>query len=58
VGGGGWIGLVFRDRVSLCFPGSPKAHSVDQAGLELKSLSQMLELKACATTAGLIFFFF
>jgi hypothetical protein len=28
--------LVFRDRVSLCSPGCPGTHSVDQAGLELK----------------------
>ena len=25
---------VFRDRVSLCSPGCPGTHSVDQAGLE------------------------
>jgi hypothetical protein len=30
--------LVFRDRVSLCCPGCPGTHSVDQAGLELRSL--------------------
>jgi hypothetical protein len=29
---------VFRDRVSLCSPGCPGTHSVDQAGLELRSL--------------------
>ena len=27
--------LVFRDRVSLCSPGCPGTHSVDQAGLQL-----------------------
>jgi hypothetical protein len=27
---------VFRDRVSLCSPGCPGTHFVDQAGLELK----------------------
>jgi hypothetical protein len=47
--------LVFRDRVSLCSPGCPRTHSVDQAGLELRnppaSASQVLGLKACATTA-------
>jgi hypothetical protein len=47
--------LVFRDRVSLCSPGCPGTHSVDQAGLELRNLpasaSQVLVLKACATTA-------
>jgi hypothetical protein len=29
--------LVFRDRVSLCSPGCPGTHSVDQAGLELRN---------------------
>ena len=29
--------LVFQDRVSLCGPGCPGAHFVDQAGLELRS---------------------
>jgi hypothetical protein len=33
-----WFGLVFRDRVSLYSPGCPGAHSVDQAGLELRNL--------------------
>jgi hypothetical protein len=36
----------FRDRVSLCSPGCPGTHSVDQAGLELRnppvSASQVL----------------
>jgi hypothetical protein len=49
------LSLVFRDRVSLCSPVCPGTHSVDQAGLELRnppaSASQVLELKACATTA-------
>jgi hypothetical protein len=27
--------FVFRDRVSLCSPGCPGTHSVDQAGLEI-----------------------
>jgi hypothetical protein len=44
------------DRVSLCSPGCPGTHFVDQAGLELRnppaSASQVLVLKACATTAG------
>jgi hypothetical protein len=48
--------LVFRDRVSLCSPGCPETHFVDQAGLELRNLpasaSQVLGLKACATTPG------
>jgi hypothetical protein len=45
----------FRDRVSLYSPGCPETHFVDQAGLELRnppaSASQVLGLKACATTA-------
>jgi hypothetical protein len=48
--------FVFRDRVSLCSPGCPGAHFVDQAGLELRnppaSASQVLGLKACTTTPG------
>jgi hypothetical protein len=44
----------FRDRVSLCSPGCPGTHFVDQAGLELRNLSasasQVLGLKAWATT--------
>jgi hypothetical protein len=47
--------LVFWNRVSLCSPGCPGTHSVDQAGLELRNLpasaSQVLGLKACGTTA-------
>jgi hypothetical protein len=35
-GGGGFF-LVFRDRVSLCSPGCPETHTVDQAGLELRN---------------------
>jgi hypothetical protein len=27
----------FRDRVSLCSPGSPGTHFVDQAGLEVRN---------------------
>jgi hypothetical protein len=46
----------FRDRASLYSPGCPGTHSVDQAGLELRnspaSASQVLGLKACATTPG------
>jgi hypothetical protein len=52
--------LVFRDRVSLYSPGCPGTHFVDQAGLELRnspaSASQVLGLKACATTPGSSFF--
>jgi hypothetical protein len=48
--------FVFRDRVSLCIPGCPGTHSVDQAGLELRnppaSASRVLGLKACATMPG------
>jgi hypothetical protein len=58
----GWLVLVFRDRVSLCSPGCPGTHSVDQAVLELRdwptSASQVLGLKVCAPTTWLIFFFF
>jgi hypothetical protein len=47
--------LVFQGRVSLCSPGCPGTHFVDQAGLELRnssaSASQVLGLKVCATTA-------
>jgi hypothetical protein len=45
----------FRDRVSLCSPGCPGTHSVDQAGLELRNppASRVLGSKACATTAQL-----
>jgi hypothetical protein len=47
--------FVFQDRVSLCSPGCPATHSVDQAGLELRnppsSASRVLGLKACVTTA-------
>jgi hypothetical protein len=48
--------LVFRDRVSLYTPACPGTHSGDQVGLELRNLpasaSQVLGLKACATTPG------
>jgi hypothetical protein len=53
---------LFVDRVSLCSPGCPGTHSVDQAGLRLRNspasasqvlgLNQVLGLKACATTPG------
>jgi hypothetical protein len=51
-----FVVLVFRDRVSLCSPGCPGTHSVDQAGLELRNppASQGLGLKACATTAQVL----
>jgi hypothetical protein len=48
--------FVFRDGVSLYSPGCPETHFVDQTGLELRnppaSASQVLGLKACATTPG------
>jgi hypothetical protein len=54
--------FVFRDRVSLCNPGYSGysgTHSEGQAGLELRnppaSASQVLGLKACATTALLYY---
>jgi hypothetical protein len=54
--------LVFGDRVSLCSPGYPGTHFVDQAGLERRnppaSASQVLGLKACATTPHLFVRFF
>ena len=50
----------FRDRVSLCSPGCPGTHSVDQADPELRNppafASQVLGLKAQATTARFIAF--
>jgi hypothetical protein len=53
--------LVFRGSVSLCSRGCLGTHSVDQAGLELRNLpastSQVLGLKACATTARLLYFY-
>jgi hypothetical protein len=52
--------LSFRDGVSPYSPGCPGTHSVDQAGFELRnppaSASQVLGLKACATTAWLNLF--
>ena len=52
----------FRDRVSLCSPGCPETHFVDQAVLEIlrnppASASQVLGLKACATMPGLLYNF-
>jgi hypothetical protein len=46
------FGLVCRDRLSLCSPGCPGTHTVDQAGHKLRdpptsaSTSQVLGLKA------------
>jgi hypothetical protein len=54
--------VCFRDRVSLYSPGCPGTHFVDQAGFKLRNLpasaSQVLELKACTTTAQLFCFVF
>jgi hypothetical protein len=33
-----FVVVVFLDRVSLCSPGCPGTHSVDQAGLKLRNL--------------------
>ena len=56
-----WFLVFFQDRVSLCSPGCPGTHSVEHAGLKFKNLpasaSQVLELKACAITAWLSYFF-
>ena len=44
----------FRDRVSVCSPGCPGTHSVEQASFELRNLlafASQVGLKACATTA-------
>jgi hypothetical protein len=52
----GWVGfwvLFFQGRVSLCSPGCPGTHSVDQAGLEFRdppaSASRVLGLKVSAS---------
>jgi hypothetical protein len=59
---GGLFVSFFQDRVSLCSPGCPETHSVDQDGLELRNLpvsaSQMLGLKACTTMAWFFKTFF
>jgi hypothetical protein len=50
--------LLLQDRAFLCSLGCPGTYFVDQAGLELKnppaSASQVLGLKACTTTPGLV----
>ena len=52
----GFVCLVFRDRVSLCSPGCPGTHSVDQAGLELRnppaSAPQVLGLRRAPPQPG------
>ena len=53
-----FVCLFFRDRISLCSPGCPGTHSVDQVDFELRnppaSASRVLGLKPCATTARLL----
>jgi hypothetical protein len=51
--------FVFRDRVSLCSPGCPGTHFVDQAGLKPRNSPSppLRGLKACATTPGFVLFF-
>jgi hypothetical protein len=52
--GGLVLGLVSQDTVSLCSPGCPRNHSVDQADLELRDPPTfafgMQKSKGCATT--------
>ena len=47
----------FRESVSLCNPGCPGTHSVDQAGFKLRNLPasahQVLVLKVSATSTQL-----
>jgi hypothetical protein len=56
-----FVCFVFQYRVSLCSPGCPGTHFVDQAGLELRNLpasaSWVLGLKVCATTPSFPSFF-
>jgi hypothetical protein len=37
--------FVFQDRVSLCSPGCPGTHFVDQAGLELRNPPAKIKIK-------------
>jgi len=46
--------LVFRDRVSLCSPGCPGTHSVDQAGLELRATNSCSNSDLSDTKRGLL----
>jgi hypothetical protein len=43
-----FVCLFFLDRVSLCSPGCPGTHSVDQAGLELRNPPHL-----CLPSAGI-----
>ena len=48
----------FWDRISLCRPGCPGTHSVDQASLELTEIRlPLLGLKECATITWLPFYY-
>ena len=40
-----FISLCFQDKVSLCSPGCPGTHAVDQAGLEHRDLPASTEIK-------------
>ena len=55
-----FFSFVFFNTGFLAHPGCPGTHFVDQAGLEHRNLpasaSQVLGLKACATTTWLHFF--
>jgi hypothetical protein len=53
-----WWGGGFRDRVSLCSPGCPGTHSVDQAGLELRNLPASASQVLGLTNGVQLFFFF
>jgi hypothetical protein len=57
-----FVCLFVWDRVSLCSPGCPGTHFVDQADLELRNLpasaSQMLGLKVRATISGYLLFLY
>jgi len=52
-----YLFIYFQDRVSLCDPGGPRGHSVDQVGLKLRnppaSASWVLGLKSCAPSVQL-----
>ena len=55
-----FVSVVSYNRVSLCDPGCPGPHSVDQASLELTQVLpafafQVLELKVCPTTSRPLF---
>ena len=45
--------FVFQDRVSLCSPGFPGTHSVDQTDLELRDLPASASLVLCLIKVGI-----